>query len=119
MLGKDVDLDIIAARTPGFAGAELENLVNEAALLAARRGASEVQMTDCEAAADRVMMGLERQNRALNEEERRIVAYHEMGHALVASLLPNADPVHRVSIVPRGVAALGVTMQLPAEDRYL
>jgi len=88
-------------------------------LLAARRGADKVEMVDFEKAADRVMMGLERQNRALGERERRIVAYHEMGHALVASLLPNADPVHRVSIVPRGVAALGVTMQLPAEDRYL
>jgi cell division protease FtsH len=119
VLSEDVDLDIIAARTPGFAGAELENLVNEAALLAARRGADKVEMVDFEAAADRVMMGLERQNRALSDRERRIVAYHEMGHALVASLLPNADPVHRVSIVPRGVAALGVTMQLPAEDRYL
>jgi len=119
VLGENVDLDVIAARTPGFAGAELENLVNEAALLAARRGADKVEMVDFEKAADRVMMGLERQNRALGERERRIVAYHEMGHALVASLLPNADPVHRVSIVPRGIAALGVTMQLPAEDRYL
>ncbi len=119
VLDENVDLDVIAARTPGFAGAELENLVNEAALLAARRGADRVQMVDFENAADRVMMGLERQNRALSERERRVVAYHEMGHALVASLLPNADPVHRVSIVPRGVAALGVTMQLPAEDRYL
>ncbi|NPV67235.1 MAG: ATP-dependent zinc metalloprotease FtsH [Anaerolineae bacterium] len=119
VLDERVDLDVIAARTPGFAGAELENLVNEAALLAARRGANKVEMIDFENAADRVMMGLERQNRALSDRERRIVACHEMGHALVASLLPSADPVHRVSIVPRGVAALGVTMQLPAEDRYL
>ncbi|GAB4575201.1 MAG: ATP-dependent zinc metalloprotease FtsH [Anaerolineae bacterium] len=119
VLSPDVDLDVIAARTPGFAGAELANLVNEAALLAARRGAEAVEMRDFEEAVDRVMMGLERQNRALSETERRIVAYHELGHALVASLLPHTDPVHRVSIVPRGIAALGVTMQLPAEDRYL
>lgn len=119
ILGDDVDLDVVAARTPGFAGAELENLVNEAALLASRREADSVGMLDFEAAADRVMMGLERQNRVLNDHERQIVVYHEMGHALVASLLPHTDPVHRVSIVPRGIAALGVTMQLPAEDRYL
>ena len=115
----DVDFEVLAARTPGFAGAELENLINEAALLAARRGSEVVTMEDLNEAVDRVMMGLVRQGRVLGEKERHIVAYHEMGHALAANLLPNADPVHKVSIVPRGVAALGVTMQLPQEDRYL
>ncbi len=118
-LAPDVDLRVIAARTPGFAGAELANVVNEAALLAVRRGRQQVTMDDLDEAIDRVMAGLERKNRALNERERAIVAHHEMGHALLGMLLPHADPVHKVSIVPRGAAALGVTIQVPLEDRYL
>jgi len=118
-LGPDADLGTIAARTPGFAGAELANVINEAALLAARRGRALVGMQELEEAVDRVSMGLERRSRAITPAERRRVAYHELGHALVALACPYADPVHRVSIVPRGVAALGVTQQLPAEDRYL
>jgi cell division protease FtsH len=114
-----VDLALLAARTPGFAGAELANVVNEAALLAARRGRDVVATIDLEEAIDRVAVGLARHSRVLGEPERRRVAYHELGHALVALDLPNADPVHRVSIVPRGVAALGQTHQLPPEDRYL
>ncbi len=118
-LADDVDLHVLAARTPGFAGAELANLVNEAALLAVRQGRQEVTMNDLDEAIDRVMAGLERKSRVLNEKEREIVAHHEMGHALAGMLLPYADPVHKVSIVPRGTAALGVTIQAPLEDRYL
>ncbi len=118
-LAPDVDLRVIAARTPGFAGAELANVVNEAALLAARAGRAVVTQADLEEAIDRVMAGLERKRRVLSDEERDRVAYHEMGHALVASLLPHADPVHKVSIVARGAAALGMTLQLPLADRYL
>jgi cell division protease FtsH len=118
-LAPDVDLEVVAARTPGFAGAELANVINEAALLAARRGKPAVGMAELEEAIDRVSMGLERRSRVMSPEERRRVAYHELGHALVAIGCPHADPVHRVSIVPRGVAALGVTQQLPADDRYL
>ncbi|HEV2122572.1 MAG TPA: ATP-dependent zinc metalloprotease FtsH, partial [Chloroflexota bacterium] len=118
-LRPDVDLRVIAARTPGFAGAELANVVNEAALLAARAGRDAVVQADLEEAIDRVMTGLERKRRVLSEEERKRIAYHEMGHALVASVLPHADPVHKVSIVARGVAALGMTLQLPQGDRYL
>ncbi len=118
-LAPDADLHIIAARTVGFAGAELANVINEAALLAARRGKDEVGMRELEDAIDRVMAGLERKSRVLTDVERDRVAYHELGHALVATLLPHADPVHKVSIVARGVAALGVTMQLPLQDRYL
>lgn len=118
-LASDVDLRVVAARTPGFAGAELANLVNEAALLAVRRGRAQVTMADFDDAVDRVMMGLERKSRALNEREREVVAFHEMGHALAGMLLPHADPVHKVSIVPRGTAALGVTVQRPLEDRFL
>jgi len=118
-LAPDADLHTIAARTPGFAGAELANVVNEAALLAARRGKPAVEMAELEEAVDRVMTGLERRSRALSEEEKKRVAYHEMGHALVGLLLPHADPVHRVSIIPRGTAALGMTLQLPLQDRYL
>jgi cell division protease FtsH len=118
-LAPDVDLDVVAARTPGFAGAELANVINEAALLAARRDKPEITMAELEEAIDRVSMGLERRSRVIGPEERRRVAYHELGHALVATLSPHADPVHRVTIVPRGVAALGVTQQLPADDRYL
>ena len=118
-LAPDVDLHTIAARTPGFAGAELANVINEAALLAARRGKHAVEMAELEEAVDRVMTGLERRSRALSEEEKQTVACHEMGHALVGLLLPHADPVHRVSIIPRGTAALGMTLQLPLQDRYL
>jgi cell division protease FtsH len=118
-LAPDVDLDVVAARTPGFAGAELANVINEAALLAARRGKAAVGMAELDEAVDRVSMGLERRSRVISPEERGRVAYHELGHALVAIASPHADPVHRVSIVPRGVAALGVTQQLPADDRYL
>ena len=118
-LAGDVDADAIAALTPGFAGADLANLVNEAALLATRRGAEAVQMADFTAAVERIVAGLERHQRVLGAEERRTVALHEMGHALVAMTLPGADPVHKISIVPRGIGALGYTMQRPGEDRYL
>jgi cell division protease FtsH len=118
-LAPDVDLEVVAARTPGFAGAELANVINEAALLAVRRDKRKVGMAELDEAIDRVSMGLERRSRVITPEERRRVAYHELGHALVAVGSPHADPVHRVSIVPRGVAALGVTQQLPADDRYL
>ena len=113
-----VDLKIIAARTAGFAGADLANLVNEAALLAARRDKTLVELKDFDEAIDRVIAGLEKK-RVMSEKERRIVAYHESGHAIVATVLPNLDPVHKISIVQRGFGALGYTMQLPLEDRYL
>ncbi|HSO71173.1 MAG TPA: ATP-dependent zinc metalloprotease FtsH, partial [Thermodesulfobacteriota bacterium] len=118
-LGPDVDLKKIAARTPGFVGADLANIVNEAALLAARKDKTQVEMNDLDEAIDRVVAGLEKKNRRMNEKEKEIVAYHESGHAIVAEVLPNADPVHKVSIIPRGIAALGYTQQLPTEDRYL
>ena len=118
-LAPSVDLHVLAARTPGMAGADLANLINEAALLAARKGKEAVDMADLEEAVDRVVGGLERKSRVLSEKERDIVAHHEIGHALVASSLPQADPVHKVTIIPRGVAALGATYQLPLEDRYL
>jgi cell division protease FtsH len=118
-LAPSADLRVLAARTPGMAGADLANIINEAALLAARKGKDAVDMADLEDAVDRVVGGLERKSRVLSEKERDIVAHHEIGHALVASSLPNADPVHKVTIIPRGVAALGATYQLPLEDRYL
>jgi len=118
-LAPSVDLHVLAARTPGMAGADLANIINEAALLAARKGKDAVDMADLEEAVDRVVGGLERKSRVLSEKERDIVAHHEIGHALVASSLPQADPVHKVTIIPRGVAALGATYQLPLEDRYL
>ena len=118
-LAPDVDLRVLAARTPGRAGADLANLINEAALLAARKGKNAVEMADLDEAVDRVIGGLERRSRVLSEKERDIVAHHEIGHALVATSLPNADPVHKVTIIPRGVGALGATYQLPLEDRYL
>ncbi len=118
-LAPGVTLQVIAARTPGFAGADLANIVNEAALLAARKGKDAVEMADLEEAIDRVVAGLERKSRVLSETERDIVAHHEMGHALVAASVAHADPVHKVTIIPRGVAALGMTYQLPTEDRYL
>ncbi|MHB8417224.1 MAG: ATP-dependent zinc metalloprotease FtsH [Myxococcales bacterium] len=118
-LGGDVDLHTIASRTPGLAGADLANIVNEAALLAARRGRDQVANADFEEAIERVVAGLEKKTRRINEREKEIVAYHESGHALVGWMLPHAQPVHKVSIIPRGVAALGYTLQLPLEDRYL
>ena len=119
ILSPAVELKVIAARTPGFAGADLANIVNEAALLAARKDKKAVEMQDFEEAIDRVVAGLEKKNRRMNEKEKEIVAYHESGHAIVAEVLPNADPVHKVSIIPRGIGALGYTQQLPTEDRYL
>src|SRR2546427_317031 len=119
VLAPSVDLGVIAARTPGFAGADLANIVNEAALLAARKEKDAVGMADFEEAIDRVVAGLEKKSRVLSEKERDIVAHHEMGHALVASSVVNADPVHKVTIIPRGVAALGMTYQLPTADRFL
>jgi cell division protease FtsH len=117
-IGTDVDLKVIAARTAGFAGADLANLVNEAALLAARNDKTAVGMQDFESAIDRLIAGLEKK-RVMSTREREIVAYHESGHAIVASVLPGLDPVHKISIVQRGFGALGYTMQLPLEDRYL
>jgi cell division protease FtsH len=117
-IGGDVDLKVIAARTAGFAGADLGNLVNEAALLAARKDKTSVGARDFDEAIDRIIAGLEKK-RVMSEKERRIVAYHESGHAIVASVLPGLDPVHKISIVARGFGALGYTMQLPLEDRYL
>jgi cell division protease FtsH len=119
ILSPAVELKVIAARTPGFAGADLANIVNEAALLAARKDKNAVEMQDFEEAIDRVVAGLEKKNRRMNEKEKEIVAYHEAGHAIVAEVLPNSDPVHKVSIIPRGIGALGYTQQLPTEDRYL
>jgi cell division protease FtsH len=118
-LAPDVELDKIAAMTAGFSGADLANLVNEAALLATRRGAEAVSNADFNEAIERMIAGLEKRNRVLNENERRVVAHHELGHALVAMALPGTEPVHKISIIPRGVAALGYTMQRPTEDRFL
>jgi cell division protease FtsH len=117
-LAADVDLKVVAQRTAGFAGADLANLVNEAALLAARKDKTSVEMSDFEEAIDRLIAGLEKK-RVMSQKEREIVAYHESGHAIVATLIPNMDPVHKISIVQRGFGALGYTMQLPLEDRYL
>ncbi len=116
-LADDVDLSVIARSTPGFAGADLANLVNEAALLAARQNRKVVTMADFELAKDKVLMGVERKSLIISEEEKRNTAYHEAGHALVAAMLPSADPVHKVTIIPRGMA-LGVTMQLPMDDKH-
>jgi cell division protease FtsH len=118
-LSPKVDLSMIAARTPGFVGADLANLVNEAALLAARKGKDAVEMSDFDEAIDRIVAGLEKKTRVMNQKEKETVAYHEAGHALVAESRPNADRVSKISIIPRGVAALGYTQQLPTEDRYL
>ena len=118
-LAPDADVEQIAALTPGFSGADLANLVNEAALLATRRGADAVTMTDVTQAIERIVAGLEKKSRLLNLHEREVVAYHELGHALVAMSLPGSDAVHKVSIIPRGVGALGYTIQRPTEDRYL
>ncbi len=116
-LAADVSLEVIGRGTPGFAGADLENLVNEAALLAARHGKKSVEMKDFESAKDKVLMGAERRSVIISEHERRTTAFHEAGHALVAKMLPGTDPVHKVTIIPRG-RALGLTMQLPIDDRY-
>jgi cell division protease FtsH len=118
-LAPEVDLEVVARRTPGFVGADLANLLNEAALLAARRGADAVTMDDIDRATDRIVAGLEKKNRLINEDEKRIVAFHEAGHAIVAQCVQHADPVHKISIIPRGIGALGYTQQLPTEDRYL
>ena len=118
-IAKEVDLKIIAARTPGFVGADLANLVNESALLAARKGKSTVSMEELEEAIERITAGLEKKKRVMSKKEKEIVAYHETGHALMAEFLETADPVHKISIIPRGIAALGYTLQLPTEDRYL
>ncbi|OAI30724.1 cell division protein FtsH [Methylosinus sp. R-45379] len=118
-LGADIDPAQIAAMTPGFTGADLANLVNEAATLATRRGAVSVTLDDFTSAIERVIAGPEKRNRLLHPRERRIVAYHEMGHAIVAMALPDMDPIKKVSIIPRGMGALGYTMQMPTEDRYL
>jgi cell division protease FtsH len=118
-MATDVDLDKLAARTPGFAGADLANLVNEAALLAARHDRPAVTMLDFEEAIERILTGLEKKSRVLNEMEKETVAYHEVGHAIVGSLMPGAGTIEKISIVPRGVAALGYTLQLPQEDRFL
>ncbi len=115
----DVDLDVLARRTPGFVGADLANLVNEAALLAARRDKTKLGMPEFEEAIDRVIAGPERKSRIISKKEREIIAYHEAGHALVASKIKGADPVHKISIIPRGHMALGYTLQLPEEDRFL
>jgi cell division protease FtsH len=118
-IAKEVDLKVLAARTPGFVGADLANLVNESALLAARKEKSAVSMEELEEAIDRVTAGLEKKKRVMSKKEKEIVAYHETGHALMAEFLETADPVHKISIIPRGIAALGYTLQLPTEDRYL
>ncbi len=116
---EDIDLRRVAALTPGFAGAELANVINEAALLAARRRKDLVEMADLNEAVERVVAGLEKKNRRMNEREKEIVAHHEAGHALLAEVLPTTDRVHKVSMIPRGLGALGFTMQVPLEDRYL
>ncbi len=118
-LAPDVDLKIIAARTPGMVGADLANIVNEAALLAGRKGKDMVEMEDFEEAIDRVIAGLAKKNKYLSQEEKRRIAYHEAGHAIVASVVTPQEKVHRISIIPRGIAALGYTLQLPTEEKYI
>jgi cell division protease FtsH len=116
-LDKQVDLSVLARSTPGFSGADLANLVNEAALLAARLDQEKVTMEDMESAKDKVLMGVERKSMIISEDEKKSTSYHEAGHALIAFLLPEADPIHKVTIIPRGLA-LGTTQQLPLDDRY-
>ena len=118
-LAPDTDAEKVAALTPGFSGADLANLCNEAALVATRRGGESVTVQDFTVAVERIVAGLEKKNRVLNEHERNVVAHHEMGHALVAMSLPGSDPVHKISIIPRGIGALGYTIQRPTEDRFL
>jgi cell division protease FtsH len=117
-LAPDVEVSVLAQRTPGFVGADLANVVHEAALLAARRNKSAVERRDCEEAIDRIIAGLEKRNRVIAPQERERVAVHETGHALVAALTPGADTVHNISMVPRGIGAQGYTQQFPTEDRY-
>ena len=119
LLAPEVDLRGIAGRTPGFVGADLANIINEAALLAARNNKEMVEMADFDEAIDRVVAGLQKKNRVMNPQEKEIVAFHESGHAIVAESVEHADPVHKISIIPRGIAALGYTQQQPTEDRYL
>jgi cell division protease FtsH len=116
---EDLDVETIAGMTPGMVGADLANLVNEAALLSVRRKKTAVGMAEFEEAVERVVAGLEKKNRLINPKEKEIVAYHELGHAIVAMSLPETDPVQKISIIPRGIAALGYTMQVPTEDRFL
>lgn len=118
-LAPDVDLSLLARRTSGFVGADLENVCNEAALLAARQGKQSVEMADFEEALDRVLTGLKRRGMHISEQEKIHIAYHETGHALVSKLLPHADPIHKVTIVPRGTGVLGFALPLPTEDKYL
>ena len=118
-LDESVNLEVVAKRTPGFVGADLANLVNEAALLAARSGKERISMDELEEGIDRVLAGPERKSRLIGEKEKNIIAFHETGHALVAKFLPGCDPVHKISIIPRGSMALGYTLQLPEEDRFL
>ena len=119
LLAPDLELEEVAALTPGFTGADLANLINEAALVATRRGAEKVTTDDFTVAIERIVAGLEKRNRLLNAKERQVVAHHEMGHAIAAAAQPGCDPVHKVSIIPRGIGALGYTIQRPTEDRYL
>ena len=116
-MSDDVELGVIARGTPGFAGADLANLVNEAALIAARQNRKVVTQADFELAKDKVIMGVERKSLIISDEEKKNTAYHEAGHALVALLMPHADPLHKVTIIPRGMA-LGLTMQLPIDDKH-
>jgi cell division protease FtsH len=116
-VASDVDLEILARGTPGFSGADLSNLINEAALFAARNYKTHVEMHDFEYAKDKVMMGVERRSTVISDEEKRVTAYHEAGHTLVAKMLPGTDPIHKVTIIPRGMA-LGVTQQLPSEEKH-
>lgn len=118
-LGPDADLEVIAGMTPGFSGADLANIINEATLLTVRRNKALVGLPELQEAVERVVAGLEKRNRVLNKMERERVAFHEVGHALVALSLPGADPIQKISIIPRGIAALGYTLQLPTEDRFL
>ena len=119
LLSPEIDLRLIAGRTPGFVGADLANIINEAALLAARKNKEIVELSDFDEAIDRVVAGLQKKNRVMNAQEKEIVAFHESGHAIVAESVEHADPVHKISIIPRGIAALGYTQQQPMEDRYL
>jgi len=119
VLGPDADLEVIAAMTPGFSGADLANIINEATLLTVRRNKEQVGHSELQEAVERVVAGLEKKNRVLNKMEKERVAHHEVGHALVALSLPGADPIQKISIIPRGIAALGYTLQLPTEDRFL
>jgi cell division protease FtsH len=118
-IDEDVELGVLARRTPGFVGADLANLVNEAALLAARRNKDQIGMDEFEEGIERVMTGPERRSRLISDKEKKIIAYHEVGHAMVAKSLPESDPIHKISIIPRGHTALGYTLQLPEQDRFL